>query len=75
MNDQYTIKTQEEYDAVIIRLSIIENTTGYRRIKETNFAEIVILNKAIQDWEKLKYRERYDKLSEEYSGWFGFFDD
>ena len=75
MNDVYVIKTQEEYDAVLIRLSVIEDTIGYRKIKETNFAEIMKLNNAVSDWEKLKYREMYDKLIEKDISSFGSFDD
>ena len=75
MNDVYVIKTQEEYDAVITRLSLLEGQIKYKRIKETNFKEIVILNKAVKDWEKLKYKEMYDKLKEKDIGTFGFFDD
>ena len=75
MNDVYVIKTQEEYDAVLTRLSLLENNIKYKRVKETNFVEIMKLNKAVSDWEKLKYREMYDKLIEKDVSSFGFFDD
>ena len=75
MNDVYVIKTQEEYDAVITRLSLLENNIKYKRVKETNFLEITKLNNAVSDWERLKYREMYDKLIEKDLGSFGFFDD
>ena len=75
MNDVYVIKTQEEYDAVITRLSLLENNIKYKRVKETNFAEIMKLNNAVSDWERLKYREMYDKLTEKDISPFGFFDD
>ena len=75
MNDVYVIKTQEEYDAVITRLSLLENQIKYKRTKETNFVEIIKLNNAVKDWERLKYREMYDKLIEKNVSSFGFFDD
>ena len=75
MNDVYVIKTQEEYDAVITRLSLLENQIKYKRVKETNFVEIMKLNNAVSDWERLKYREMYDKLIEKNVSSFGFFDD
>ncbi len=75
MNDVYVIKTQEEYDAVITRLSLLENNIKYKRAKEINFVEIMKLNNAVRDWERLKYKEMYDKLKEKDIGKFGFFDD
>ena len=75
MNDVYVIKTQEEYDAVLTRLSLLENNLKYKRVKETNFVEIMKLNNAVSDWERLKYRVMYDKLTEKDISPFGFFDD
>jgi hypothetical protein len=75
MNDVYIIKTQEEYDAVLTRLSLLENNIKYKRVKETNFVEIMKLNNAVKDWERRKYREMYDKLIEKDVSSFGFFDD
>ena len=75
MNDVYIIKTQEEYDAVLTRLSLLENNIKYKRVKETNFVEIMKLNNAVKDWERRKYKEMYDKLIENNASSFGFFDD
>ena len=75
MNDVYIIKTQEEYDAVLTRLSLLENNIKYKRVKETNFVEIMKLNNAVKDWERRKYKEMYDKLIEKDISSFGFFDD
>ncbi len=75
MNDVYLIKTQEEYDAVLTRLSLLENNLKYKGVKEINFLEITKLNNAVKDWERLKYREMYDKLIEKNVSSFGFFDD
>ena len=73
MNDVYIIQTQEEYDAVLTRLSLLENNVKYKRVKETNFVEIIKLNNAVKDWERRKYKEMYGKMN--FSGTFGFFDD
>ena len=75
MNDVYLIKTQEEYDAVLTRLSLLENNLKYKGVKEINFLEITKLNNAVKDWERLKYKEMYDKLKEKDIGNYGFFDD
>jgi hypothetical protein len=76
MNDVYIIKNQEQYDAILTRLSVIEDRIKKAGIKEINFNEIWRLCGAVKDWEVRKYQRSEPKeLSGKEKKRYGFFDD
>jgi|TARA_R110000824_G_scaffold391324_1_gene589025 hypothetical protein len=63
MNDKYTIKTEEEYDAVQIRLNILwDRVEEITKLPYPNIGEIIKLESACALWDKKKIE-------------YGFFDD
>lgn len=75
MNDIYIIKNQEEYDAILTRLSVIEDRIKEAGIKEINFNEIWKLCCAVKDWEIRKYNKLCQALIDKEKKRYGFFDD
>jgi hypothetical protein len=71
MNDVYIIKNQEEYDAILTRLSVIEDRIKEAGIKEINFNEIWRLCCSARDWEWRQYMNKYEDKKKNN----GFFDD
>jgi hypothetical protein len=75
MNDIYIIQTQEEYDAILTRLSVIEERINKAGIKEINFNEIWKLVLSVQEWKMREYNKKCDELINKEKGDYGFMDD
>ncbi len=75
MNDVYIIQTQEEYDAILTRLSVIEDRINKAGIKEINFTEIWKLVLSVQEWQMREYNKKCDELINKEKGDYGFMDD